>query len=198
MSNLATMTKKITGIISLGHLDEFDYMGRDDIRELLLDYFSVSSDRFGFIFHDLDVNPNGDYKTLHIHFVADMRKRKRLSSFLNEISFTLKINPLAVTISKYTSFEASLQYLVHRNDPDKVQYPCYLINSNIPLEELKVIMQEDASALDLSKLYDVVSHASSRVEVLDSIGLYYYRLYRGVINDMWIELHPRIYERKTQ
>lgn len=190
MSNLTTMSKNICGILSLGEIDDFDFYRFQELFEDLDKFFNGNSKQYGWIMHNLDVLPSGEYKTRHIHFVATMKQRKRLGTFLNELSDCTGLNPLAITISKYTSFEASYQYLVHRNDPDKVQYVTYLVHTNLPKEEVKVLLSEEATALDLDRLSDVVSSSSSKTEVLQKIGLYYYRLYRGVINDIWNDLHP--------
>lgn len=191
MSNLATMTNKICGILSLNQIDEFDYMAFQDLYEALDRYFRANSKQYAFILHDLDVLPGGEYKTKHIHFVATMVKRKRLGTYLNDISEETGLNPFAITISKYTSFEASFQYLVHRNDTDKVQYAPYMVHTNMPKDEVKVLLAEEATALDLERLGEVIAKSETKTEVCKKIGLYYYRLYRGVINDLWNDLHPQ-------
>lgn len=190
MSNLQTMTTNICGILSLNQIDPIDYMAFQELYETLDSYFRANCKQYAFILHDLDTLPSGELKTKHIHFVATGNKRKRLSTWLYDISENTGLNTSAITISKYTSFEASFQYLVHRNDEDKVQYCSFMIHTNLPKQEVRILLAEEAVTLDLDRLSDIVCRARSKTEVLQKVGLYYYRLYRGVILDLWHDLHP--------
>lgn len=189
---LSDQTKKISGIVSLAG-DNSNYLSLEEIINSMDDYFLSFSSRYAFRVHDMDFDAVGNPKTLHIHFVADMKKRQRLSTLLNALSLALDVDPLAVSIQKYTSFEGCFQYLCHRNNPDKVQYCLYLVHSNLPYDEMKLLMKEDVTALDMEGLFSIVANASSKTEILSKIGLYYYRLYRGVIFDLWSDLHPYNY-----
>lgn len=182
--SLSSRTKFICGVITFKDWELYD-LPMDELR----DWFNAYADQWAFIPHFHDFDEDGNLKSLHIHFVADLTKSTRMSTTLNSLAQVCSVNPFAVTIEQYTSFDSCIQYLVHRNDPEKTQYCAYLITSNISWVDLKTLLQTDVDVVDAERIYAVVSSATCKSDVLRELGLFYYHRYRGVINDLWVEVH---------
>lgn len=174
---LEQRTKKVTGIVSLKGVEY------PSVRPLLENYLSSSCHEYAFIYHGCDTLEDGQLKTPHIHFVANMKMVKRLSTILGEIAQVLGVSTLAVTISKYESFSACVQYLIHKNNPDKFQYPKSEIVTNIEASELDAFMEDDEK-FDTDALIKVVMSSPDRLSMIRTLGLGRYKLYRNVIGDI--------------
>lgn len=181
---LETRTKKITGIVSLKGVEY------SDIRPLLQNYLSSSCFDYAFILHDADFLEDGSAKTPHIHFCGNFKVVKRLSTILGEIANVLGLSPLAITISKYESYSACIQYLVHRNNPEKYQYEQSKIVTNLNSSELDAFMEDDVN-FDTDTLIKVVVSSPDRISLIRSLGMARYKLYRNVINDIENDLKAR-------
>lgn len=141
--SLSTKTKKINVVISLKEAEQPSaFLSR------LQAHMQVEAEQYAMILHDRDMKDDGTFKTPHIHLVADMKSAKRLSTFLGEIATLLDLNPLAVSIEKYVSFEAALQYLIHKNDTDKYQYSEERIIHNIEKDNFRLYMDCDTKRDD--------------------------------------------------
>lgn len=174
---LEQRTKKITGIVSLKGVEY------QSIRPLLENYLSNSCHEYAFIYHGCDTLEDGQLKTPHIHFVANMKMVKRLSTILGEIAQVLGVSTLAVSISKYESFSACVQYLIHKNNADKFQYPKSDIVTNIEDSELDAFLEDDEK-FDSDSLIKIVLSSPNRLAMLRTLGLGRYKLYRNVIADI--------------
>lgn len=181
---LSSKTKFVTGIISFKDWELY-WLPLDELKQ----WFDAFADQYAFIPHFADYDENGELKTLHVHFVADLKKSTRLRTTLNSIADVCGVCTLAVSIEQYTDFDGCVQYLVHRNDEDKTQYCAYLITSNMAWKDLLATINADAFVLDASKLIAIVRESPCKSAILQSIGLFYFHRYRGVINDLWIEMH---------
>lgn len=181
---LSDRTKKITGIISM---KDVDYK---TIRALLEPYLAANTFDYAFIYHDCDHLEDGQVKTPHIHYCGNWKTVKRLSTVLGEISSVCGIVPTAITISKYESFSGCLQYLIHKNNPEKFQYKQKDIVTNIPAPEMDAFMAED-NKLDMDSLIKLVMSSPDRLSIMRSLGLTRYRMYRNMINDIENSLKGR-------
>lgn len=186
MASLATKTKKLNGIISL---KDYDKPQLEIIKTKLKDFLSTSCDIYAFIVHDKDILEDGTLKTVHIHFVADLKVTCRLSTTINNISAALVVDPFAVTLDKYTSFEGSIQYLIHKNNPDKAQYQQSDIISNITADDLGNYLDAAHTAFDIDNWISIISNASTLTEVIKGIGISYYNMYRNTICDLFRQFH---------
>lgn len=186
MASLATKTKKLNGIISLkGFKDEQLTLFKDKLKE----YLTNICDIYAFIVHDKDILEDGTFKTLHIHFVADLKVTCRLSTTINSISTALTVDPFSITLDKYSSFEGSIQYLIHKNNPEKAQYKQSDIISNISSDDLGNYLDAEHTAFDLDQWIKIISTASTLTEVIKGIGISYYNMYRNTICDLFRQFH---------
>lgn len=185
---LSDRTKKINVVIGLKHL-EGDLMGqfdfRNEVRDMLIRW---ECPQFALILHDSDTKEDDDGNIVpkfpHIHIYAELPKIKRLSTIINEISKWLKVDPFAVQIEKAVSMEGSVQYLIHKNDKDKYQYPIKEIVTNIDDEELALILARPAQTFNVDFILYAYENSRNLSEFIKTIGIEKYRLYRNVIRDL--------------
>ena len=144
---------------------------------------------YAFIMHDKDKDENGDTKFLHIHMALVMLKvnkdYKKLNTILNELAKEVEIDGQCIQIDEMTSFNGSVQYLIHKRDPQKAQYEESCVVTNQSPEELHTIMESDIDTMCVSYLIQVVKDChENRIEIMQKIGLRYYKEYRNVILDI--------------
>lgn len=184
MATLTTQTGKINVVISLKGVQDFNiYLER------LKRYCEEQTQLYAYILHNKDVLENGEIKTPHIHLVAILKNnRQRLSTTLGNIGVALELSVLAISIDKMSDIVGSLQYLIHKNNTEKYQYEEKKIHTNISSGELATYMASDSKSMSIEYLVDVVSKHRSKIEIMRTIGLSYYHLYRNTINDIYKEV----------
>lgn len=188
--SLATKSVLVQGNIMFGGMDMFEQI---ECIKKLKEWMDSKADQYGLMFHDMDTEDNGEPKTPHVHFVAHLyangKGSPRLGTTLNSIADFCGVGTLAVSIFKPDSMEIALQYFTHQNKPLKAQYPKERMITNIEPLILDSMLTADVQKLDYERLMLVVAHASYKSDILREIGLYYYRMYRPIINDLWEEFH---------
>lgn len=180
MSTLNTKTTQFNIIISLKDHNNFELV-INKLNAFLNNYLC----NYAYILHDSDYNKEGVKKTPHIHLLMFNTQRKRLSTIINEISDFIGISALAITIDKIVSLEGSIQYLIHKNDIEKWQYDIKQIKTNIDSKELELLLNSENGALTFDRLFRIIRHSKNKTEVIEKIGLSYYRMYRAIICDIW-------------
>lgn len=187
---LSTQSKFICGIISMKRADIYE---QSDIEFHLREFFLEQGVMYAFIVHIMDKSEKDptDFVEPHIHFVAEMSKRARLSSWLSRIAIRCWVNPLAVSIEKPTSIDKCIKYLIHKENPEKYQYAVDSIRTNLSTEELETYLNSDGVTIDVDYLLHVVEDSNTLADVARTIGLYYYQRYRPTINDFWRLYHGR-------
>ena len=187
MANLNTQTGKILIVINFE-----DKKVSKDIITLLKEWLEKNTKQYAFILHDKDILEDGTPKTPHLHAVCNMNSTKqRIATILNDLTKALNISAFLVSIDKYSSFNASLQYLIHKNNEEKHQYDIKDIVTNIPSQELDLFMKYDTQSEELTaeRLIDVVKKAKKRTDIMREVGLFNYRINRPVIMDIAQELN---------
>ena len=111
--NLSTKTKYVNIVIRVKN-----YVPNTDKIKV---WCESNCETYLFILHDKDFNVDGTLIPIHCHLVLVMLKSQRLSTTLNSISNYLGVSSTGIEISKTSSFEGSVQYLVHKND--KLKHP---------------------------------------------------------------------------
>lgn len=80
---------------------------------------------YAYIFHDSDLDDNGQLKSRHIHFVAQGRHSlKKWSKLLGIPDFMIELP---------NNFRSCNRYLIHIDDPKKFQYDKSLVITNRPI-----------------------------------------------------------------
>lgn len=146
--------------------------------------------RYASIVHDCDTKEDGTLKTPHIHVVIEAQKRARLGTTLIRLADDFGVNENQVSVQSYDDFAFEVQYLIHKNNPDKFQYDKCLIMSNLSEEDINSLLdQEVAPKLTIQDLIAICSSCKSRVEIASKLGLGNYTMYRNTINDLLKDIH---------
>lgn len=199
--SLAVKSILVQGNIQFGGLDMYEMI---EAISKAKKWFDDNCDMYACMLHDMCLKDDGTPKTPHLHFVGHLKRTSkgspRLSTTLNAIAKACDVNTLAVSIFAPQNIEGAVQYFTHQAYPNKTQYPKERFITNIAKEELDIMLSSDVKPLDDERIIEVVASAYCRSDVLREIGLYYYRMYRGVINDLWQEFHeaPRSVDKKRE
>lgn len=181
---LTTKTKFMSGIVSVKEASDCG-----SLASLLKSYFDGECVIYAFIFHNQDIDENGEYKTRHFHFVCELKTARRVSTLINGLATLLNLSPFAITCDKCVSMEGAIQYLVHKNDPDKFQYPRSLVVTNMSDDDFTLYMDCETSKDEFGRLYEVICRSMSKVDVIRAIGLSKYTRYYKAIDDIWNQVH---------
>lgn len=188
MANLSTKTKKINLIVSFKGYNPSQLSEKLDA---LCGWLNENSEIYGAILHDKDFTEDGEKKTPHIHAVFELKAVRgvRLGTTLNKICECLRVLPDAVTIEKYTSFEGSFQYLIHKNNPEKYQYDKSAIRSNMDAEDVTNYLDAVTNAFDFDAWNRICKESRALPDVIKKVGLSYYNMYRSTICDLFRSYH---------
>ena len=115
-----------TAVLNLP-LDNPSFVPRFDNLKLIAEYYA-------YILHDrdtkLDENNNVVSKTPHYHLVLKFLQPKRFNSLLDTLSILLGLPYDCISLNSFDNTSIALNYLVHRCDKDKFQYPIENVVTN--------------------------------------------------------------------
>lgn len=113
---------------------------------LNFDNFNIFARYYAYIIHDKDIKENQhlfnndkslisyqdfiQLKTKHIHYIIELPKRRRLNAVLKDVSNYLNVPLNCVSLRVCNSLSASLNYMLHYNQPLKFQYNFEDIKTN--------------------------------------------------------------------
>ena len=161
-------------------------ISEDKIKAYCMQY----GDTYAFISHKQDIDPiTGIVIPIHYHIVLNAKdKRKRLATHLEDLrSFFGFKNNDGIEIDKYRSYESALQYLIHKNDPQKTQHTSDEIITNIDKGELATLLTCDETIISFELILALVHNSSRLTDVIRSLGISNYQRYRATILDIWRE-----------
>lgn len=82
----------------------------------LLNYIKKNFFEVTYIYHDRDINENGEVKKLHIHIIFKVGDNARsVFSVCEELQYN-------IALIEGCSCDSMLLYLLHKNNPEKTQY----------------------------------------------------------------------------
>lgn len=161
----------------------------------LKEYCSNEFVRYAFVEHKNHIKPStGDIEGVHYHIVGDAKLSKvRLSTRLNTICDFFKFeNANGLEIEQYDTFEGALQYLTHKNQPDKTQLDKSCIVHNLSDSDFEILYNaEIGNVITFDLLYTSCINAKNIIEVIRELGIGNYRTYRNVIWDIWSTLKDK-------
>lgn len=177
--SLTTQTGKIFLVIRKNKIIDENLI-KQYLKEYALDY--------AFIKHEKDIEPvTGIVEGVHYHIVYNGKdKRLRLSTILNNVVefFGFK-DANGIEIEKYTSFELSIQYLIHKNNPEKTRHLPEEIVSNIDKDLLNTYLTCDIEVMSFDYIYSLCNSNSNILGVIKSLGLSAFHSKRSTIWDIW-------------
>lgn len=175
-SSLSTQTKYVRAVIN------FPFSNDD---ETILENLTRHGWTWAMITHDQDTDGSGSPKTPHVHIIIIGHKRARLSTFLVRLADVFGVKETQVSVQGFEEWSREVQYLIHANNPEKHQYLASSIISSLSPADIELALLEETQAtLDIGRLLDVVSRSTSVTEVMITIGLHNYAVYRNVVGDL--------------
>ena len=183
--SISKLITKVNAVIDFKDFDENKVRACfPNLKKYLDDFASV----YGFIFHNLDVLPTGTLKTYHIHAVFTLKKRKRISTIINDLANACDVSTFAVTVESMTSFEGSFQYLLHKNNPEKFQYPVSDIVTNMEADEVEVMLDARSVGVGFAEIKAICIASTDMLDVIERLGIGVYQHYRATVRDIWDEI----------
>lgn len=179
MANLLTRTKYVNFVIrKLSYPNDFE--------NKLLEFCKAECDRYSYIAHENDINGYGEIESLHYHLVLVYHTAKRLSTHLNYLCDILGFNNNnGIEISQTKSEVLSIQYLLHKNNPEKTQHNISEITSSISTDELQTILDSESdNVVTYEYILNCIRENPTKLYLIHKLGINTYKNYRYVILDM--------------
>lgn len=146
-------------------------------------------EKYVFIEHTCDVEPvTGQVEGIHYHICGRALKKKTpLSTHLNDLVRYFNFdNDYGIEIDKYDDEIKSIQYLIHKNNPEKTQHTFDELTFNYDKQELINILACDyGEVISFDMVYSACLKCKSKTELIKNIGFKVFHKYRGTINDIW-------------
>lgn len=151
-------------------------------------YCQKEFERYAFIEHKNDTKPNGEIEGVHYHICGDM--------FGSKIAFSTRLNTLCeffgfdnangIEIDQYRTFEGALQYLTHKNFPEKIPHDKKEIYHNLSKEDFNIFYNADiGNVITFDLIFAACINAANIIDVIKELGISNYRMYRAVVWDIW-------------
>lgn len=181
---LSDKTKRIMCIIMDSSLAD-PALENEMVGKLLNVVFpSIDVSTYAFAFHNLDTHAEdkvdsdgnivwrkGDFKTPHFHVWAECRTTRRISTYINKIAEGVGLSTLCVSVEVAQSMEGCVQYLIHKNDSDKHQYPRNSIMSNLESSEIDLVLEGDNEPWSVDYIVNTWKACRNKAEFVKKIGL---------------------------
>lgn len=116
---------------------------------------------FAYILHDQDVDAKGNPKKSHVHWLGRLENPTTIGGI------SLRTTLPAHDIEAGKSFKALVRYLVHKDDPDKVQYPVSAVTANFALDKYMRGKENDAENAAKLLQYIIDTHCTSMLVLMD-------------------------------
>jgi hypothetical protein len=143
----------------------------EGLMSTLLSYFK--NDFIATIIHDKD-KENGKPKTIHLHAFIEIGEKQTKRAFLDTLTELLSCNEDQISLRATNSDFLIVQYLIHKNDKDKTQYPSNLVFTNNLTELAKRLNTEYVKPKsDLDRLLE----ANTLTELADKEGIDFAKKY---------------------
>lgn len=163
--------------------------------DLIKRYCEDTFVRYAFIVHDGDIQPStGEIESIHYHIVGDAKEKgvafsTRLNVLISK-QYLNEDNADGIEIDQYRTFEGALQYLTHKNNPEKSPHSKDDIVHNMTEQEFNIFYEADVgNCVTFELLYNICDMSNSILDVMREIGnVNVYLRYRHAIWDIWKSL----------
>ena len=165
-----------------------DKKSTNPAEELALLQNTLLTDIFSFvatIIHDKDITNNGEPKTIHAHACIETNEKHTKKQFLNMLSELLKIDRQRISVEGTKSSILMLQYLTHKNQPDKAQYEVErIITNNKELLNERMNTQYKTKEQKQNDLLNDIKACKSIIELADKQGIETANKFRNIFNQI--------------
>lgn len=146
---------------------------------------------FAFIMHNKDCDDKGVLKRRHLHLVLECPTRRRVSYYIKHLALMFGVAREQVSVEISNNFDWDIQYLIHKNNPDKYQYLPTDINTNMSESELNerllTVVHKEITA---KGIFDIVKSCKTKSMVIFRLGLGNANIYKSIIDtfvrDGWL------------
>ncbi len=164
MSSLQTKASKFIIVINEKTPNELEAI-QEKLEDTAIFNFYAS------IIHDKDTVSNGELKTKHLHLYGEKTSQIALKTLLNELCDKLSIEQNQISIEKANNDFLPIQYLTHKNDPNKYQYDIKLVYTNNRTEFNRRYNQIYQKPLTEEDIKTFILNDSTIADLIDHIGL---------------------------
>lgn len=144
---------------------------------------------YAMIEHTNDKDPiTGEIVPTHFHIVGKANKTKTpMSTHLNDLVKYFRFeNANGIEIDKYDNEVKAIQYLIHKNQPEKTSHKVSEVLTTFSKEDLTNIMaSETGETINFDLVYVTCKTSNNIVEVIKAIGFHTYHKYRNTIKDIF-------------
>lgn len=127
---------------------------------------------YAYIVHDKDILDNGDLKRVHIHLILCYTNPRSIDSVEKSLLEYMNKNELEhqnVFIEPCRNVKSSFDYLIHKNDKDKYQYPI----DNVVCSSIDFFQHQSSTNDYISQILDFIESCDrfvSYTELLRHFG----------------------------
>ena len=170
--------------------------------EVIIKYLNDNFEKWALTIHKNHVDPK-DHKTIipiHYHFLGIYEKPKTpLKTAMNSLAKYLKTNTDGIEYDGYKHFTKALQYLTHKNNPEKTQMEFKDIKfGGWSEEELLTYWTSEENSINFDRVYHLCRDSNSMLDIIRELGLHIYKTYRNVIQDMWFLCKKEVHDEKMK
>lgn len=185
--SLTTQATKVFICIDFPKTENGFFLGAYNLYDLY-ESLSLYMFAFAFVIHDKDINEDGELKTPHIHLFIRASKRHQLKYFLYLVADILHCNENLISIKVADCEEGCIQYLTHKNNPDKFQYDKKLIKHNYNADMFDELYDMEVLPKMTGKDLIDMCRSHSKLELIQMLGPSRYQLMSRVIDNIYNEL----------
>lgn len=128
---------------------------------------------YAYILHDKDYTDTGEIKKPHYHIVITFNNAKWNTKVAEELKITDNY------IEQCRNLELALEYLIHRNEETKYQYPIDEVKGPLKQKLIKYLNQNDLDEND--RVYELYKYISESNKII-----YYYEFVEYCVKmGMW-------------
>lgn len=161
-------------------------------KDLIKAYCDEFFEQYAFIEHKEDKEPVSQLiEGVHYHIVGYAKKKKtRLSTHLEDLTKYFRFDDSnGIQIDKFDNVVSAIQYLIHKNNPEKTQHKFSEVIYKWDNEEIALIMNaEQSEVISFDMVYSCCIRAKNIVQVIQTLGFKTYARYRTTILDMYNEI----------
>lgn len=158
-------------------------------KDLIKSWCDEMFDKYAFIEHYDDVEPvTGLVEGCHYHIWAHVKDHGVPKSVhLNKIIKHFKMDDdNGICIEQIANKILAMQYLIHKNNPEKTQHKANEIVTNIEAGELNLMLTSETNATVSFDLIFTLCLSNKNISgVIKALGVSTFRTYRNVVWDIW-------------
>ena len=158
-------------------------------KKVMIEYCESMFDKYAFIEHKNDIEPiTGLVEGCHYHIWAHVRdKGVAKSTHINAILKAFKFDTDdGICIEQIANKVLAMQYLIHKNNPEKTQHEVKDVVSNIDKDELNLMFTSDTGeVVSFDLIYTLCRVSTSICQIIKALGINVYRQYRNVVLDIY-------------